>query len=111
MFLCPQKGDRFYGLEYKHTKKDLEMAVKGLDLLRKADKNLRGRKPGKRKYSKPAFIKLACREWRAFQDRFDKDSRDEQLAEEMRLSRTAFYDHMADYDLQMSDLRARAKGL
>lgn len=96
------------GLEHQHTKKDLDAAIKGLDLLRKVNKKLRGRKRGNRKYSKPAFIKLARQKWQAFNERFDKDPRDYELAEEMNLSRTAFYDHMADYELQMSGLRARA---
>ena len=100
-----------HGLEYTHTEKDLKRAVKGLDLLHKAYKNPGGRKKGGRKYSKSAFIKLACQKWQELSQRFDGDPRDHQLAAEMDLSRTSFYDHMADYDLQMSDLRARAKGL
>jgi hypothetical protein len=100
-----------HGLEFKHVEKDRKRAVTGLDLLRQADKSLRGRKSGKRKYPKAAFIKLACQKWQAFKERSDEDPRDYQLAEEMELSRTAFYEHMADYDLQISDIRARAMGL
>jgi hypothetical protein len=38
-----------HGFQYKHTEKDFERAVKGLDLLRKADRNLRGRPKGSTK--------------------------------------------------------------
>lgn len=100
-----------HGLEYTYTKKDLDRVIKGLDLLRRAHKRLCGRRKGKRTYSKTAFIKLVCQKWQEFSQQFDEDPRDYQLANEMGLSRTAFYDHMADYGLGMSDLRAHAKGL
>jgi hypothetical protein len=43
-----------HGLQYKHTEKDFERAVKGLDLLRKADRKLRGRPKGS---TKPEEVK------------------------------------------------------
>jgi hypothetical protein len=98
------------GLEHKHTQKDREKAYKGLDLLRAAAKKL-GRRKDSRTYSKTEFLRAAPLAYRRFFDRTGEHPTGSLLAVEMYLSRSAFFDHLRDYELTIEDIRAQAMQL
>lgn len=98
-----------HGLEHKHTTKDRERAVKGLDLIRAAAKKL-GRKKGTRFYSESEFWKRAPAVYRSFYDREGEHPSGVQLAAEMYLSKSALYEHMKEYRVKgMKEIRAIAE--
>jgi hypothetical protein len=96
-----------HGLEHKYKKADLDKAVEGLDLLRAARKKL-GRPEGSRYYSRSDFLPAAARAYRRLFDTSGKHPKDEDIAHELAISTSAFYDTMSDYDLRLSDIRAAA---
>ena len=96
-----------HGLEHNHTKADLDRAIKGLDLLRAARKKV-GRPEGTRYYSRSDFLPAAARAYRRLFDRSGEHPKDEEIAHELAISTSAFYDTMSDYDLHLSDIRAAA---
>lgn len=96
-----------HGFEHKHKKTDLNKAISGLDLLRAARKKL-GRPEGTRYYSQSVFLPAAARAYRLLYDRTGEHPKDYEIADEMGLSASAFYDTMSDYDLHLNDIRAAA---
>lgn len=96
-----------HGLEQRHTQKDREKAIKGLDLLRAAVKRS-GRRKGSRSYSKAEFRKSAPAAYREFYKRTGEHPIGELLAIEMHLSRSAFFAHLKAYKLTISKIRALA---
>jgi hypothetical protein len=98
------------GLEHRHTKKDLDAAFEGLDLRRKAAKRL-GRKKGSRTYSRTAFLSAAQIAYQRLFNLKGEHPTGLQLAVEMHLSKSAFFDHLRDYELTVEDIRATAMRL
>ena len=96
-----------HGLEHKHKRADLDRAIKGLDLLRAARQKL-GRPEGTRYYSQSAFLPAAVDACRRISNRTGEHPKDYEIADELGLSLSAFYDTMSDYDLHLSDIRAAA---
>jgi hypothetical protein len=96
-----------HGLEHKHTQKNREKAIKGLDLLRAAVKR-GGRRKGSRTYSKADFRRRAPLAYREFYNRTGEYPTGKLVAIEMHLSRSAFYAHLDAYNLTISDIRALA---
>ena len=96
-----------HGLEHKHKKADLDKAIKGLDLLRAARKKL-GRPEGTRYYSRSDFLPAAARAYRRLFEGSGEHPKDEEIAHELGISTSAFYDTMSDYDLHLNDIRAAA---
>jgi hypothetical protein len=100
-----------HGLEYKHTAKDLELAVKGLDLLRAARKKLRGRRRGTKKYSEQRFRKVSVAKYRKLLDEYSKDSKLptlDDLAFAMNIARSTFIRYESDYNFTLEQIRDEA---
>jgi hypothetical protein len=96
-----------HGLEHKHTQNEPDKAFKGLDLLRAARKKL-GRPEGTRYYSERDFLPAAARAYRRLFNSSGEHPKDENIAHELAISTSAFYDTMSDYGLHLSDIRAAA---
>lgn len=100
-----------HGLEYAHVKKDLERAVRGLDLLRKVDKKIRGRKPGAKKYNAQRFRKVSVAKYRELLGEFSKDGRlptIDDLAFAMGIDRSTFIRYESDYNFSIGQVRNEA---
>jgi hypothetical protein len=96
------------GLERSKTKTDLERAWKGLELLRKIDKNFGGRPKGTTKMSHQEFRNKAVRIYAEYFEEFNEAPRAEYIAEELKISVPTFNRRMREISWKMATLRTHA---
>lgn len=93
--------------EPQFQRQHLDKTIKGLDLLRDHVKWF-GRQKGSRTYSKADFFDSAVEAYCKYYLRKKEHPTDEQLAEELHLSESAFHSHKRDYGFRKNNVRAEA---
>ncbi|MGI8669886.1 MAG: hypothetical protein ACR2J3_08555 [Aridibacter sp.] len=97
------------GLERSKTKRDLERAWKGLELLRKLDKKYGGRPKGSPKMSAKEFRKRSVEIYAEYLETYNEQPRAVYIAEELGLKIDTFHRQMKKNGWKMPALRTKAE--
>lgn len=97
------------GLERSKTKKGLERVWKGLDLLRRIDKNFGGRPKGSTELTKREFCKQAVKVYAEYLEENREHPRNKHIAQELRLTEPTFYRYMKKVNWNKKILRNKAE--